>query len=130
MNIKPPECWSVDPQTRGLRVELSPGHSFVFPLEHFVYSEFEIQTDRETLKLVFATHEIVLHGSVLRRVEQSMQRMELAAVVAAPVKYQPLAGQTQPFITKITVVPAEPQSSSPTNSENTAEKEASHACDD
>ena len=43
MNIKPPECWSVDPHAHGLHVELSPSHSFFLPYEHFVYAEMKSQ---------------------------------------------------------------------------------------
>ena len=69
MDTKPPECFSTDPRARGLRVELSPQHSLVLPYEHFVYSELRAEKESDTLKLLFVTHEVVVSGFMLRRVE-------------------------------------------------------------
>ena len=104
MNSKTPECWSVDPQARGLRVELSPTHSLVLPFEHFIYSELERGDDEDSLKLAFATHEVVLKGGQLRRVEAAVQRLELALVAVVPEIYKPIAGGPQPFIKEILVM--------------------------
>lgn len=104
MNTKSPECWSVDPRARGLRVQLSPNHSFVLPFEHFIYSELKAGTNEEVLKLVFATHEVVLHGERLRRLETAMQRMELASVSAVPARYRSVYDESSPIVMGIDVL--------------------------
>lgn len=110
MNAKSPECWSVDPRACGLHVELSPSHSFFLPYEHFVYAEMKSEDGNDVLALVFATHEIVLRGQRLRRIEAAIQHRELASVNTVPQKYQSLIADNQPVIAKLTVkvVSAEP----------------------
>jgi hypothetical protein len=106
MNTKQPECWSLDPQARGLRIELSPAHSLILPHEHFIYAEFtgDGEADLETLRVVFATHEIVLRGHHLRRLETVIQRMELSWITALPERYRALLGDGQPWIREIEVI--------------------------
>jgi hypothetical protein len=101
---KSPECWSTDRQARGLRVQLSPNHSFVLPFEHFIYSELEANEENDTLKIVFATHEVILRGNLLYRLEQRMQKMELAFVAAVPGKYHSLVTEGEPVIREIAVI--------------------------
>src|SRR5882672_1198993 len=103
MNTKPPECWSVDPHAHGLRVELSPSHSFFLPYEHFVYAELKSQDQSDVLTMVFATHEVVLRGQRFRRVEAAIQRRELASINTVPQKYQSLVADNQPVIAGLTV---------------------------
>ena len=101
---KSPECWSTDRQARGLRVQLSPNHSFVLPFEHFIYSELQPGEESDTLKIVFATHEVILRGHLLHRLEQRMQKMELAFVAAVPEKYHSLVTEGEPLIREIAVI--------------------------
>jgi len=89
-------------------VELSADHSFVLPYEHFIYSEFVEREGRESLKLVFATHEIILNGSLLRRVEAALQKRELASVAAVAEKFRSVLGEAQPFIHEIAVISPTP----------------------
>ncbi|MCI0538723.1 MAG: hypothetical protein L0Z50_26245 [Verrucomicrobiales bacterium] len=102
MDTKPPECFGTDPRARGLRVELSPTHSLVLPHEHFVYSELKAEKENDILKLVFVTHEVVLIGYMLRRVESGMQTRELAWIVARPERYRSPASD-KAFILRIEV---------------------------
>lgn len=102
MDTKPPECFSTDPRARGLRVELSPQHSLVLPYEHFVYSELKAEKESDTLKLLFVTHEVVVSGYTLRRVENGIQTRELAWIAARPERYRPQANE-KAFICRIAV---------------------------
>jgi len=104
MNTKEPECWSLDPQARGLRIELSAEHSFVFPHENFIYAEYMGGGEEESLRLVFATHEIIVRGRHLRRLETFIQRLELAWITALPERYRALLGDGQPWIREIEVL--------------------------
>jgi hypothetical protein len=108
MDTKPPECWALQPQARGLRVELTPDHSFVLPYEHFIYSEYVDREGEEVLRLVFATHEILLNGNLLRRVEAALHKRELASVAAVAEKFRSVVGEAQPFIHEIAVISPTP----------------------
>ena len=103
MSTKSPECYTTEPQARCLRVEISPGRSLLLPLDQFVFAEFISADKEQQLRLVFATHEVVIHGYVLRRIEAAMHRMELASIMTLPVKYQPLVTEGQPRIREIAV---------------------------
>lgn len=102
MDTKPLECFSTDPRARGLRIELTPQHSLVLPYEHFVYSELKAEKESDTLKLLFVTHEVVVSGYMLRRVESGIQTRELAWMAARPERYRPQANE-KAFISRITV---------------------------
>lgn len=112
METKPLECFSTDPRARGLRVELSPQHSLVLPYEHFVYSELKAEKESDTLKVLFVTHEVVISGYMLRRVENGIQSRELAWIAARPERYRPQANE-KAFISRITVRLLEEQESQP-----------------
>ena len=106
MSTKSPECYTTEPQARCLRVEISPGHSLLLPLDQFAFAEFTNDDKEQQLRLVFATHEVVVHGFTLRRIEMAMHRMELASIVTLPAKYQPLIADGQPKIREIAVTEA------------------------
>ena len=110
MNVKQPECWSIDPQARGLRVEMSPSHSIILPWEHFAFAEFTSEEAGETLTLSFSTHEFVVHGRMLRRIEAAIQRLELSSLSIVPDKFRSLIGENQPFISSIEMTMADPNS--------------------
>jgi hypothetical protein len=112
MDTKPPECFSTDPRSRGLRVELSPQHSLVLPYEHFVYSELKAEKESDTLKILFVTHEVIVSGYMLRRVENGIQTRELAWIAARPERYRPHANE-KAFISRITVRMLEEQQPQP-----------------
>jgi hypothetical protein len=112
MDTKPPECFSTDPRARGLRVELSPQHSVVLPYEHFVYSELKAEKESDTLKLMFVTHEVVVSGYLLRRVENGIQTRELAWIAARPERYRTQANE-KAFIFRISVRLLEDQKPEP-----------------
>ena len=112
MDIKPLECFGTDPRARGLRVELSPQHSLVLPYEHLVYSEFMAEKENDTLKLLFVTHEVVVSGYMLRRVENGLQTRELAWVAARPERYRQQTNE-KAFISHINVRLLEDQQVNP-----------------
>ena len=103
MNTKPPECWANDPQARGLRIEISPEHTLVLPFDQFVFSELEGDEKEQRLKLTFATHEVVVRGVSLRRIETAMQRMELSHLARISARYRPTVEDGQPFVRDILV---------------------------
>jgi hypothetical protein len=107
MDNKPPECFATDARARGVRVELSPQKSIVLPHEHFVYAEFTADEKIDLLKLVFVTHEVVLAGHLLHRIETAILNRDLSWLVARPEKFH-TQGSDRPFVTKLTVRVLEP----------------------
>jgi hypothetical protein len=103
MSTKSPECWAIDPQVDGLRVETSPGCAITLPFNQFAFAESTIDDKEQRLKILFATHEILIEGQNLRRIEIAMQKRELSFVAKLSTNYHPLVNQGQPVILKILV---------------------------
>jgi hypothetical protein len=99
---KPLECFGSDVRARGVRVELSPQKSIVLPHEHFVYSEFTADEQKDLLKLVFVTHEVALSGHLLRRIETAILNRDLSWLCARPEKFR-MENSDRPFIINLAV---------------------------
>ncbi len=84
MSTKPSESWASDPQARALRVEVSSKRSLLLPFDQFTFSELSSEGKEQRLRLVFSTHEVVVRGHALRRLETVMQRMELSFMAKVP----------------------------------------------
>ena len=110
MNTKTPECYTTDLQARCLRVEMTATRFLVLPLDQFVFAELNSDGKEQKLRLVFATHEILVSGYVLRRIEMALSRMELSGLMKLPEKYHPLIGEGQPKIQDIVVTEIKPSS--------------------
>jgi len=68
------------------------------PFDQFAFAELKNEGRQQLLRLIFATHEISLHGCSLRRIEIAMQRMELSFLTALPEKHRSLLPDGQPAI--------------------------------
>ena len=108
MSIKSPECYTTDPQARCLRVEISPGRSLLLPLDQFAFAEFISDDKEQLLHLSFATHEIMVRGNALRRIETALHKLELSFLTALPAKYHQLLAEGQPRIREIVVTEVKP----------------------
>ena len=111
MNTKPPECYTTDSQARCLRVEVSATRLLVLPLDQFVFAELVSEDKEQKLRLVFATHEILISGHVLQRIETAIHRLELSGLMKLPEKYHTLVAENQPRIRDILVTESKPPSS-------------------
>jgi hypothetical protein len=103
MNTKSPECYTTDSQARCLRVERTATRFLVLPLDQFVFAELTNEDKEQKLRLVFATHEIVISGHVLQRIETAIHRLELSGIMKLPEKYHSLIAENQPRILEIIV---------------------------
>jgi len=103
MSAKSPECWSSDPQTKGLRIEVSSERSLLLPHDQFIFAELTSGGDEQNLKLVFATHEVSIRGHHLRRIETTMQRLELSLLTKLPRSQRSLITEGQPVVLEIAV---------------------------
>ncbi len=108
MNTKTPECYTTDLQARCLRVEMTATRLLVLPLDQFVFAELDSDGKEQKLRLVFATHEILVFGYVLRRVETAICRLELSGLMKLPEKYHALIAENQPRIREIVVTEIKP----------------------
>jgi hypothetical protein len=90
----------------------------VLPLDQFVFAELDSDGKEQKLRLVFATHEILVSGHVLRRIETAICRLELSGIMKLPEKYHALIPDGQPKIREIVVTenkPSDVQSQSSLN---------------
>lgn len=106
MSIKSPECWSNDPQARGLRVDISAEFSILLPHDQFAFSELKSHGKEQQLRLVFATHEVLVRGYSLRRIETAMQRLELSLLIIVPGKQRLVIPDGEPVILEIALTQA------------------------
>jgi hypothetical protein len=116
MSTKSPECWANDAQARGVRVEISADHSMLLPHDEFVFAELKREGKDQTLRLIFVTHEVLVSGQSLRRIETAMQRMDLSFLTKLPASQRSLITEGQPMIFEIVVTEAKSQESPPPNS--------------
>ncbi len=103
MNTKTPECWASDPNAHGVKIELSAERSLLLPFDQFAFAELKTEGKQQHLRLVFATHEVSIRGNALRRIETTMQRMELSFLAALSSSERKLIAEGQPLITEISV---------------------------
>lgn len=87
--------------------------SLLLPFNQFAFSELTTEDKQQKLRLVFATHEVLISGHALRRIETVMQRMELALIMKLPDKYRSLASESQPIIRDIIVTESRPDDAQP-----------------
>jgi len=118
MNTKPPDCYTTDTQARCLRVEVKATHFLVLPLDQFVFAELTSEDKEQRLRLVFATHEILISGHVLQRIETAIHRLELSSIMKLPEKYHALIAENQPRIREIVVTENRPADQQPQASLN------------
>ena len=103
MSTKSPECWASDPNARAVKIEVSAEQSLLLPFDQFAFAELKSEGKEQRLRLVFATHEVTLRGHSLRRIETTMQRMELSYLVALPSSQRALIAEGQPVVLEIAV---------------------------
>jgi len=108
MSTKSPECYTTDPKAECLRVEVSPGHSFLLPHDGFAFAELKSEAKEQSLRLVFAEHEVVIRGYCLRRIETALQRMELSFLAKLPDSQRHLIAEGQPMVREIVVTEMKP----------------------
>lgn len=75
----------------------------LLPHNEFVFGELLAAGKEQTLRLAFATHEILVRGYSLRRIETAMQRMELSYIAILPSNERSLVADGQPAILGIEV---------------------------
>ena len=108
MSTRSPECWASDPNAHGVKIELSAERSLLLPFDQFAFAELKTEGKQQHLRLVFATHEVLIRGTALRRIETAMQRKELSFLAALPSSQRSLVADGQPVIAEITATEIHP----------------------
>ena len=103
MNTKLPECWASDPNARGVRIEVSPELTLLLPFDQFLFSELHQTAEGQRLRAIFASHEVTLTGTGLRRIEIALQRLQLSYIACLPPRFHSSATDDQPMIRQIVV---------------------------
>jgi len=75
----------------------------LLPFDQFAFAELKTEGKQQHLRLVFATHEVSIRGNALRRIETTMQRMELSFLGALSSSERKLIAEGQPVIVEIVV---------------------------
>jgi len=78
----------------------------LLPFDQFAFAELKAEGKQQHLRLVFATHEVSIRGNALRRIETTMQRMELSFLAALSSSERKLIAEGQPVIVEIVVTEA------------------------
>jgi hypothetical protein len=85
---------------------VSAEQSLLLPFDQFAFSELKGGGKEQQLRLVFATHEVLLRGHALRRIETTMQRMELSFLGKLPSSQRALITEGQAVVLEIVVTEA------------------------
>jgi hypothetical protein len=84
------------------------GRIYLLPLDQFAFAVMDSDGKEQLLHLSFATHEIMVRGHALRRIETALHRLELSFITTLPTKYYPLVPDGQPKIRDIVVTEIKP----------------------
>jgi hypothetical protein len=111
MSTKTPECWENDPHAHCVRIEITTEEFLELPHDEFMYSHLKRDGDGQLLRLVFVTHEVLVRGRALWRIDTAINRMELSALNTLPANQRSLVPDGQPVVIEITVVESAKQES-------------------
>ncbi|MBK8000650.1 MAG: hypothetical protein IPK15_18530 [Verrucomicrobia bacterium] len=103
MSTKTPECWASDASAKLLRIEVSPEKSLLLKYDQLIHAEFDNAEKEQRLRLIFATHEVIIRGCMLRRIETALQRLELSYLAAVPASFRAAVADGQPVVREIVV---------------------------
>jgi hypothetical protein len=81
----------------------------LLPHDQFAFAELKSDGKEQQLRLVFATHEVLVRGHSLRRIETAIQRLELSLLTALSDKQRSLVPDGQPVVLQIVVSEAKTQ---------------------
>jgi hypothetical protein len=74
--------------------------------DQFAFAELRTEGKQQHLHLVFATHEVMVRGHSLRRIETAMQRLELSYLAALTGNQRSLIPDDQPIVLELEVTVA------------------------
>ena len=116
MSTKASECWASDASAKLLRIEVSPEKSLLLKFDQLIHAEFDNADKEQRLRLIFATHEVVIRGHAMRRIETALQRLDLSYLAAVPASYRATVADGQPVVREIVVTEVKDTEDRPRNS--------------
>ena len=101
-------CYSTETSVPALLIYAEGGEVWVLPWAHFVSARHTCEGDREQVLLLFANHEVELHGIRLVSLLREIARFRLDSLRSLPAKYEPQGKGSDPFIERLSVRPLSP----------------------
>ena len=102
-------CYSTDASVPALLIHAGPGEVWILPWSHFASGRYTANGSREQLTLLFAHHEVALHGTCLGSLLPEIAGFRLESLRSLPAKYEPQGNASEPFIEHLSVRPMGPQ---------------------
>ncbi len=96
-----PMCWQRETPTPCLRIEPSGREAHVFPYQQLINASLLHAAGADTVRLVFASHEVEITGSNLRDLLHALQEFAVKWVRPVPERYQIGAANQAGFVTEI-----------------------------
>ena len=98
-----PTCWQREAPCACLRIEPTGNETHLFPYQQLVTASLVQAGQTETLRLVFATHELELGGRNLREMFHALQDFSVKWVRPIPERYQSTMGSESGIVTNIRI---------------------------
>ena len=96
-------CYSTEASVPALLIYAGSGELWVLPWSHFVSARHTGEGGRERLALLFANHEVELHGTRLASLVPEIAGFRLDSLRSLPAKYEPQGNVSEPFIERLSV---------------------------
>lgn len=105
-------CHTVDSQLAALSVITSTGDRWLFPWPQLLFVQFTTSEGRDTVRLTFTSHLVVITGRQLAGLCELIARNQLALVRPAPTKFAKVTDD-RPFVEALQVsTPPDPRPTS------------------
>jgi hypothetical protein len=98
-------CHSADASAPALSIHTEGGELWVLPWSHFLSARHTAEGNGERLVLLFANHEVDLHGVRLASLVPEIAGFRLDSLRCLPAKYEPQGDATEPFIEHLAIRP-------------------------
>jgi len=96
-------CYSTEASVPALSIYAENGELWVLPWSHFVSARHTDDGNGERLALLFANHEVELHGTRLASLVPEIAGFRLDSLRSLPAKYEPQGNASAPFIERLSV---------------------------
>jgi hypothetical protein len=96
-------CYSTEASVPALSIYAENGELWVLPWSHFVSARHTGDGNGERLALLFANHEVELHGTRLASLVPEIAGFRLDSLRSLPAKYEPQGNVSEPFIERLSV---------------------------
>lgn len=97
-------CWQREAPCACVRIEVSGRETYLFPYQHLVNALLTLdESDAETLRLAFSSHDIEITGRNLRSLLAALQDFAVKWLRALPQRYHALGATDDGVISSVKV---------------------------